>query len=199
MRLLILGPPGAGKGTQASRIADVLGIPAISTGEIFRRNIKEKTPLGIRVKGIIEAGQYVPDEVTNEIVFDRLSEPDAKNGYLLDGYPRTVDQAWALREFHWTRDTDLDHVLELEVPDQKVVERLLKRSEIEGRSDDNEQVIRERLKIYHEQTTPISSMARDRGLLRSVDGEGTVDQVFDRCMAALQQSANVPPRPLRVV
>lgn len=197
MRLLILGPPGAGKGTQASRIAEALKIPAISTGDIFRTNIKNDTPLGKKVQGIIEAGHYVPDEVTNEIVFDRLSQDDAKNGYLLDGYPRTIEQVWALREWHWGHDTDLDHVIELTVPDEQVVERLLKRAEIEGRADDTEEVIRQRMKVYHAETTPISDMARERGLLREVDGTGSIDEVFERCMAALKTPVVAPPRPER--
>lgn len=197
MRLLMLGPPGAGKGTQAARIAEALEIPAISTGDIFRENIKNQTPLGQKVQAIIEAGHYVPDDVTNEIVFDRLQQPDAANGYLLDGYPRTVEQTWALREFHWGQDTDLDHVIELMVPDEDVVGRLLKRAEIEGRADDTEEVIRERMRVYHSETTPISDMARERGLLREVDGTGTMDEVFQRCMDALAQPTRTPPRPER--
>ncbi len=197
MRLLILGPPGAGKGTQASRIAEALQIPAISTGDIFRSNIKNGTALGKKVQDIIEAGHYVPDEVTNEIVFDRLSQDDAKNGYLLDGYPRTIEQVWALREWHWGYDTDLDHVIELKVPDEEVVDRLLKRAEIEGRADDTEEVIRERMKVYHAETTPISDMARERGLLREVDGTGSIDEVFERCMEALKTPVVSPPRPER--
>lgn len=197
MRLLLLGPPGAGKGTQAARIAEALQIPAISTGDIFRANIKNQTPLGQKVQAIIESGHFVPDDVTNEIVFDRLAQEDAANGYLLDGYPRTVEQTWALREFHWAHDTDLDHVLELIVPDEEVVQRLLKRAEIEGRADDTEDVIRERMKVYHAETTPISDMARERGLLREIDGTGTVDEVYQRCMDALAQPTQTPPRPSR--
>lgn len=197
MRLLMLGPPGAGKGTQAARIAEALGIPAISTGDIFRTNIKNQTPLGRKVQAIIESGHFVPDDVTNEIVFDRLGEPDAANGYLLDGYPRTVEQTWALREFHWSRNTDLDHVLELIVPDEEVVQRLLKRAEIEGRADDTEEVIRERMRVYHSETTPISDMARERGLLREIDGTGSMDEVYQRCMDALALPTHTPPRPAR--
>ncbi len=197
MRLLLLGPPGAGKGTQAARLAEALKIPAISTGDIFRTNIKNKTPLGLKVQALIEAGQFVPDDVTNEIVFDRLAQDDAQGGYLLDGYPRTIQQVWALRDFHWSRDTDLDHVLELVVPDEDVIARLLKRAEIEGRADDTEEVIRERMRIYHEQTKPISDMARERGLLREIDGTGTVDDVYARCLAATQTPVNAPPRPAR--
>ncbi len=197
MRLLILGPPGAGKGTQAVRVAEALKIPAISTGDIFRTHIKNKTALGLQIQEVIETGHFVPDDVTNEIAFDRLSQDDAKDGYLLDGYPRTIDQVWALREWHWSQDTDLDHVIELKVPDQQVVARLLKRAEIEGRPDDTEDVIRERMRVYHDETTPISDMARERGLLREVDGMGTIEQVFDRCMKALLTPVVTPPRPER--
>lgn len=197
MRLLILGPPGAGKGTQAARIADALGVPAISTGEIFRQHMKAGTELGKRVQAIISAGHYVSDELTNEIVFDRLAQPDARQGYILDGYPRTIEQVWALREYHWRGDTDLDHCLELVVDEDEVVARLLKRAEVEQRPDDTEDVIRERLRIYREQTKPISDMARDRGLLREIDGSGEPDDVFRRCMAAVAVPAEKPPRPQR--
>lgn len=149
------------------------------------------------MQGLIEAGQFVSDELTNEIVFDRLAQPDAANGYLLDGYPRTVDQTWALREHHWAQNTDLDHVLELKVPDDTVIQRLLKRAAIEGRADDTEEIIRERMRVYHDQTTPISKMARERGLLREIDGIGSVDDVYGRCMQVLSGPAPVPPRPRR--
>nr|WP_306301879.1 adenylate kinase [Austwickia chelonae] len=194
---MLLGPPGAGKGTQAARISEALGIPAISTGDIFRNHIKERTSLGQKVQSIIESGHFVPDEVTNEIVFKRLQERDAEGGYLLDGYPRTVEQAWALREYHWAREVDLDHVIELIVPDEILVSRLLKRSEIEGRADDTEDVIRERMKVYKAETIPISDMARSRGLLREIDGTGSVEDVFRRCMEVLAVEAPKPPRPTR--
>lgn len=199
VRLLMLGPPGAGKGTQSARIAEALGVPAISTGEIFRENIRERTPLGLKVKAIIESGRYVPDDVTNRIVFERLEQSDAANGYLLDGYPRTVDQVLALREYHWARNVDLDHVLELVVPDELVVERLVKRSSVEGRVDDTAEVIRERLRVYHRQTAPISKMASERGLLRQVDGVGDVSDVFARCMEALSLEVSSPSRPRQEV
>ena len=138
MRLIILGPPGAGKGTQATRIAERLSIPAISTGDIFRTNIKEQTELGRRVESILASGGYVPDEVTNEIVADRLSWPDAEHGFLLDGYPRTAGQVEALDAMLARQGHALDAVLELTVDEDAVVERLLKRAEIEGRSDDSE-------------------------------------------------------------
>jgi adenylate kinase len=185
MRLIILGPPGAGKGTQATRIAERLAIPAISTGDIFRTNIKEQTELGQRVESILASGGYVPDEVTNEIVEDRLSWPDAEHGFLLDGYPRTSGQVAALDAMLARRGRALDAVLELTVDEDAVVERLLKRAEIEGRADDTEEVIRERQAIYRRETAPLSQHYADAGLLVQVDGMGEVDEVTERIIAAL--------------
>jgi adenylate kinase len=185
MRLIIFGPPGAGKGTQASRIAERYGIPAISTGDIFRANIKAETPLGLQVKEIIASGGYVGDEITNAIVDDRLSQPDCAPGFLLDGYPRTADQVGALDELLAGRGGELDAVLELTVDDEVVVDRLLKRAAIEGRVDDTEEVIRERMAIYHAQTAPLAAMYAERGLLVQVDGLGEVDEVSARIGAAL--------------
>ncbi|MBK6886918.1 MAG: adenylate kinase [Tetrasphaera sp.] len=185
MRLIIFGPPGAGKGTQASRIAERYGIPAISTGDIFRANIKAETPLGLQVKEIIASGGYVGDEITNVIVDDRLSQPDCAPGFLLDGYPRTADQVGALDELLAGRGGELDAVLELTVDDEVVVDRLLKRAAIEGRVDDTEEVVRERMAIYHAQTAPLAAMYAERGLLVQVDGLGEVDEVSARIGAAL--------------
>ncbi len=186
MRLLILGPPGAGKGTQAARIAEHLGIPAISTGDIFRANIKGGTDLGKKVQGILAAGQYVPDEVTNEIVADRLTHDDARDGFLLDGYPRTLAQVKALDEMLAASGHELDAVLELQVPTEEVVQRLLNRAAIEGRADDTEDVIRERMSVYTAQTSPLADEYAGRGLLRTVDGTGDMDEVFDRLANALR-------------
>ncbi|MGL5850169.1 MAG: adenylate kinase, partial [Phycicoccus sp.] len=153
MHLLILGPPGAGKGTQASRIAVRLDIPAISTGDIFRANVRDRTALGLKVSEILASGGYVSDDVTNAIVEDRLARPDCVPGFLLDGYPRTLAQVAALDAMLAARGTELDHVLELKVDDDVVVDRLLRRAEVEGRADDGEDVIRERMAIYHRETT----------------------------------------------
>ncbi|WP_377640674.1 adenylate kinase [Oryzobacter terrae] len=183
MRLLILGPPGAGKGTQAARIAENLAIPAISTGDIFRANIKNETELGLQVKEILASGGYVSDEVTNAIVQDRLAQDDCAGGFLLDGYPRTLAQVDALDAM--LDGTPLDHVLELTVDEDAVVGRLLKRAETDGRSDDTEEVIRERMAIYHRETKPLSDTYRERGLLVEVDGLGEVDEVTARILAAL--------------
>ena len=185
MRLLILGPPGAGKGTQAARIAEHFGIPPISTGDIFRANIKNETPLGLEVKSILAAGGYVSDDITNAIVESRLAEADCEPGFLLDGYPRTLGQVDALDEMLAKGERPLERVLELVVPDDAVVARLLKRAEIEGRADDTEDVIRNRFAVYHKQTAPLAAKYRDRGILVQVDGMGEVDEVTDRIVAAL--------------
>ena len=189
MRLIILGPPGAGKGTQASKIAEKFGIPAISTGDIFRANIKNETPLGLQVKEVLASGGYVTDEITNAIVRDRLLEDDAERGFLLDGYPRTAGQVDALDAMLARHGHALDAVLELEVDEDAIVERLLKRAETEGRADDTEEVIRERQAIYRKETAPLAQHYELVGLLVKVDGMGAVDEVTDRVIAALPQHA----------
>ena len=184
-RLIILGPPGAGKGTQATRIAESLGIPAVSTGDIFRSNIKNETTLGRQVKEILSSGAYVPDELTNAIVRDRLDQPDAAAGFLLDGYPRTLAQVTELDEMLTAQGSSLDAVLELTVDTDEVVQRLLKRAEIDGRADDTEDVIRHRLKVYDEETAPLAALYRARGLLHQVDGMGEMDAVTERLQSVL--------------
>ena len=186
MRLIILGPPGAGKGTQAAKIAASLGIPAISTGDIFRANIKNETPLGLQVKEVLASGGYVTDEITNAIVRDRLFEDDAEKGFLLDGYPRTSAQVEALDAILAEHGHQLGAVLELTVDEDAVVSRLLKRAEIEGREDDTEEVIRERQAIYRRETAPLTEVYAGRALLVQVDGMGSVDEVFARISTALE-------------
>jgi adenylate kinase len=186
MRLIILGPPGAGKGTQAARLAESLGIPAVSTGDIFRHNIKNETALGLQVKEILASGAYVPDEVTSAIVRDRLAEPDAAAGFLLDGYPRTLAQVSHLDDMLTAAGTSLDAVLELTVDTDAVVQRLLKRAETDGRADDTEEVIRHRQAVYVQETAPLAAIYRDRGLLRQVDGMGDMDAVTGRLQAVLR-------------
>ena len=186
-RLVLLGPPGAGKGTQAARLADELGIPAISTGDIFRANIKGGTELGKKVQAITASGALVPDELTNDLVRDRLAQDDAAEGFLLDGYPRNVAQVAALDEILAGRPLDL--AVEITADPTVVVERLLKRAEIEGREDDTEDVIRHRLDVYAEQTAPISAVYAERGLLVQVDGIGDVDDVTARLLAAIGTAA----------
>lgn len=189
MRLIMLGPPGAGKGTQAALVSAAHGVPAISTGDIFRANIKNGTPLGLQVKEITASGGYVPDEITNAIVRDRLAEPDAAEGFLLDGYPRTTGQVEALDAMLAEAGTALDAVVELTVDTDEVVGRLLARAQEQGRADDTEEVVRERMRIYAEETAPLAAVYRDRGLLRVVDGMGTVEDVTARIEAALAPSA----------
>jgi adenylate kinase len=185
MRMILMGPPGAGKGTQAQVVAERYSIPAISTGDIFRKNASEGTELGIQAQRFMDAGEYVPDELTNLMVRNRIDEPDAERGFLLDGYPRTLAQVEALDGMLASHGAKLDRVLELTVDDDAVVARLLKRAESEGRADDTEDVIRERMAIYHRETKPLSDTYRERGLLVEVDGLGEVGQVTGRILAAL--------------
>lgn len=185
MRLIILGPPGAGKGTQAERICGSRGIPHISTGDIFRDNIRRETPLGQQVKGILDAGGYVTDEITNQIVADRLAEDDARDGFLLDGYPRTLAQVEALDTLLSGWGHQLDAVLELQVAEEELIARLVKRAETSGRTDDNEDVIRERQRIYTEETAPLVRVYTERQLVVPIDGMGELDDVASRIDAAL--------------
>ncbi|MCI1747396.1 MAG: adenylate kinase [Acidipropionibacterium sp.] len=189
MRLLIIGAPGAGKGTQASAIASHYGVLAISTGDIFRANIKGGTELGKKVKAIMDAGDLVPDEVTDEIVVDRLGQPDAVGGFLLDGYPRNLHQVSALDTYLSGKGESLDAVISLEVDPELLTARLLKRAEIEGRSDDNEETIRNRMSVYSSQTEPLIDHYRQAGLLVPVDGVGEISEVHDRIVAALDARA----------
>lgn len=185
MRLLIMGPPGAGKGTQATRIAEHYRIPAISTGDIFRAMKHADTPLARQVRAIMESGGYVSDEITNEIVQDRLAKPDCQQGFLLDGYPRTLQQVQTLDDYLAETDRPLHAVISLLADIEEVVARLLKRAEIDGRPDDNEETIRVRLQVYAEQTEPLLDLYRSRGLLVEVDGLGPIDEVSERVFAAL--------------
>lgn len=184
-RLLIMGPPGSGKGTQAARIADRLGIPAVSTGDIFRANISAGTPLGLEAKRHVDSGGYVPDSVTNAMLRDRLDQDDAAHGFLLDGYPRTVAQVEFLDEVLAERGTEIDKVIELVVDREETVQRLLDRAAAEGRTDDSEDVIRKRQQIYADETAPLLRIYEERGLLVRVDGMGQVDEVANRLAAAI--------------
>lgn len=185
MRLILMGPPGAGKGTQAKVIAERLSIPAVSTGDIFRANVSEGTPLGLQAKIFMDAGDYVPDEITNGMVRDRLAQPDATQGFLLDGYPRTVDQVDELDRMLAGSGAKLDAAVALTVDDEELVQRLLKRAQTDGRTDDTEEVIRHRQDVYNEQTAPLLAVYAGRDLLIEVDGMGTVDEVSSRMFASL--------------
>lgn len=184
-RLVLLGPPGAGKGTQAVRLAERLGVPAISTGDIFRANIKGGTELGRTAQEYTSRGELVPDEVTNAMVRDRLAQDDTAHGFLLDGYPRNVAQVGELDAILADSGRAIDAAVEITADADVVVERLLKRAEIEGRADDTEPVIRHRLDVYAEQTAPISGVYAGRDLLVQVDGIGEVDEVTERLLTAL--------------
>ncbi|GEK79831.1 adenylate kinase [Agrococcus baldri] len=185
--LLIVGPPGAGKGTQAARIAEALGVPAVSTGDIFRQNIKDRTELGERVSAILDAGEYVPDSLTNELIDDRLAQADAEQGYLLDGYPRTAGQVEFLDGVNLRRGEQLDAVIRLVAETDEVVRRLLARAQEQGRSDDTEEVIRHRLEVYERETAPLIAIFAERGLVVEVDGIGAVDDVTERILAGLAE------------
>ena len=185
--LLIVGPPGAGKGTKAARIAEALGVPAVSTGDIFRQNIKDRTELGQRVSAILDAGEYVPDSLTNELIDDRLAQADADGGYLLDGYPRTAGQVEFLDGVNLRRGEQLDAVIRLVADTDEVVRRLLSRAQEQGRSDDGEDVIRHRLEVYERETAPLIAIFAERGLVVEVDGIGAVDDVTERILAGLRQ------------
>jgi adenylate kinase len=184
-RLLLIGTPGAGKGTQAQRLSETFGIPAISTGDIFRHNVKNETELGKLAKAYMDRGEYVPDSLTNDLVRDRLSQADATDGFLLDGYPRTADQVAELDDILAEKSQHLDAVVMLAADVDEVVRRLLNRAIEQGRADDTEEVIRHRLDVYEEQTAPLISVYAARDLVITVDGLGEVADVTNRIVDAL--------------
>ncbi|WP_167105900.1 adenylate kinase [Mycobacterium sp. DL592] len=179
MRIVLLGPPGAGKGTQAVKLADKLGIPQISTGDLFRHNISTGTELGIEAKKYLDAGDLVPATLTNSLVDDRLNDADVAGGFILDGFPRSVEQAEALHDMLERRNLKLDAVVEFRVPEDELVERLKGR----GRADDTEDVIRNRFKVYRDETAPLLDYYQ--GELKTVDAVGSLDEVFARALHAL--------------
>ena len=180
-----MGPPGAGKGTQAVNIAKTLNIPHISTGDIYRENMKNETLLGLEAKVFYDKGMYVPDEITNRIVEDRLTWDDAKNGFLLDGYPRTIDQVNFLDQILAKKSQKIEKVLELTIDIPVVVERLLKRAQEQGRIDDTKEVIIKRLEVYATSTAPLLAEYKNRGILIQVDGMGSVSEVEEKIKKAL--------------
>jgi adenylate kinase len=180
VRLVLLGPPGAGKGTQAIKLSEKLGIPQISTGDLFRKNISEGTPLGVEAKRYLDAGDLVPSELTNKLVEDRIEQPDAADGFILDGYPRSVEQARALDEMLKNHNTKLDAVLEFAVSEAELFERLKSR----GRADDTEEVIHNRMQVYRDETEPLLEYY-SRNNVQTVDAVGALDEVFARALLAL--------------
>ena len=184
-RFLIVGPQGSGKGTQGVLVAEAFGVPSVSTGDVFRENISGGTELGLRVKSIVEAGDLVPDELTSELVRDRLEHPDAARGFLLDGYPRNRGQVDDLDAFLSARGESLDAVIELSVPRDESIARLRQRAIDQGRTDDTEEIIANRLAIYERETAPILDVYRARDLVMPVDGVGSLDEVTERIFAAL--------------
>jgi len=185
IRLLLIGPPGAGKGTQAALLATRYGIPAISTGDIFRENVAGKTELGVEAKGFMDRGEYVPDALTNALVRDRLSKPDCKSGFLLDGYPRTIDQVNELDDILQENGTKLDIVVQLTADTEELVSRLANRALEQGRADDTPDVIRKRQAVYEEQTAPLIDVYASRSLVAMVDGLGEVETVTARITEVL--------------
>ena len=186
MRIIILGAPGAGKGTQAQLLCEKFGIPQISTGAIFRENVAAGTELGKLAQNYIDQGRFVPDEITDALVRDRLHQEDTQDGFLLDGYPRTLAQVASLDEILLEQGHVVDIVLELVTDKDELVQRLLKRAEIEGRADDTADVISHRMDVYAEQTKPLSRVYEQRGILARVDGMGTVDEVQERLLEAIR-------------
>jgi len=184
-RFLLIGPPGAGKGTQAALLAQAYGIPAVSTGDIFRANVKNETELGVLAKSFMDKGEYVPDSLTNDLVRDRLAQADVSEGFLLDGYPRTQDQVLELDAILSSNHTGLDAVILLASDPDELVRRLLKRAQEQGRADDTEEVIRHRQNVYLEQTQPLIEVYSARGLVVEIDGIGQVGEVTERILNAL--------------
>jgi len=185
MRMILLGGPGAGKGTQAAKLKEHFGIAHLSTGEVLREAKAAGTGLGKEAAVYMDAGRLLPDGIILGIVAEKIEDPSMESGFLLDGFPRTIPQAEGLDVLLAERGIELDAVVSIEVPDEMVIERLLKRAEIEGRSDDNRETIAKRLKVYYEQTEPLKSYYRYKGILKTVDGVGTIDEVFSRIVEAL--------------
>ncbi|MEL0200859.1 MAG: adenylate kinase [Aquiluna sp.] len=185
IRILLIGPPGAGKGTQAALLAKHFGIPAISTGDIFRENVRTETPLGLEAKAFMDRGEYVPDSLTNALVRDRLNQPDAVDGFLLDGYPRTIDQVEELDDILDESDKKLDVVVQLTADSEELLRRLSGRAEEQGRSDDTPEVIKRRLGVYEEQTAPLIDIYASRSLVAKVNGLGEIADVTTRIIEVL--------------
>lgn len=185
MKLILFGPPGAGKGTQAKKIQSHYDIPHLSTGNIFRSNIKNETALGKKVKSILDEGKLVPDETVVDLVVNELQKPDYKNGYVLDGFPRTIPQAEALDDYLSAENTAIDLFLNLEVPEQELIDRILSRAE--GRSDDTPEKIKTRLSVYHKETAPVLSYYKKQDKVKKIDGVGSIKEIFGRIKDTLDK------------
>jgi adenylate kinase len=185
IRILLIGPPGAGKGTQAALLAQHFGIPAISTGDIFRENVRNETPLGLEAKAFMDRGEYVPDSLTNALVRDRLNQEDAVAGFLLDGYPRTIDQVEELDDILEETEKKLDVVVQLTADSEELLRRLSGRAQEQGRSDDTPEVIKRRLDVYEEQTAPLIDIYASRSLVAKVNGLGEIGDVTNRIIEVL--------------
>jgi adenylate kinase len=192
--IVFFGPPGSGKGTQASRLAATLGIPQISTGDLLRNHVSRGTALGRVAKPIMESGALVPDDLVTKMLKERLAEPDAKNGAIFDGYPRTVAQARSLQALLEEAGGRVDAVLFIDVPDAILVDRLLKRAVLEGRADDTRETIAERLRVYREKTAPLADLYRQSGVLVTIDGNRAIETVASDVAAALQNARTTVPK-----
>jgi len=184
--IVFLGPPGAGKGTQAKRICETLSIPQISTGDILRKSIQDGTELGKLAKSYIDKGELVPDSVVVGIVAERIKQDDCKNGFLLDGFPRTINQAEELEKLLDSHNKKINVVINLDVPQEELVQRLLNRAKIENRTDDTEPVIRNRMKTYFDQTYPLIQYYQKKGLLKNINGTGTIEEITSRIMQVIK-------------
>lgn len=178
MKLILFGPPGAGKGTQAKKISSHYNIPHLSTGNIFRYNIKNQTELGKKVKSILDAGELVPDETVVDLVVDELQNDKYNNGYILDGFPRTIPQAEALDDFLDSQDDGIDLFLTLSVPQEELINRILSRED--GRSDDTPEKIKTRLEVYFNETEPVLNYYKKQGIVKEINGMGSIDEIFER-------------------
>ncbi|MEX0646993.1 MAG: adenylate kinase [Balneolaceae bacterium] len=183
MNIILFGPPGAGKGTQAEKIKKHFNIPHLSTGNIFRENIKNETPLGKKVKSILDSGQLVPDETVVDLVTDELEKPDYSNGVIFDGFPRTVSQAKSLDAFLDEKGTQIDSFVTLDVPEEELINRILSRGE--GRTDDTPEKVKTRLRVYYDETSPVLNYYKEKGAVEEIDGVGSIDQIFERIKKAL--------------
>ncbi len=185
MRIVFLGPPGSGKGTQAKLLAERLGVPAISTGDILRAAVKDRTPLGLKAQAIMERGELVSDDLIVALIRDRIAEKDARGGFLLDGFPRTLEQGRALEKMLGEAGESLSAAIDFRVPEAALVERMLSRARAEGRADDRPETIRERLRVYREKTEPLAGFYAEKGVLADVDGVGSIEEVAARVDEAL--------------